>query len=259
MVGELHDVLRKLYDPRGRREGLLAVDSGTSPSQVNPGLQLDEVVEMIVSHLDPRFYARFAEPSDQDCPVSERQAARMGVEGILWNLHETPLHREDMPDPETPPSELHRALQVPEVVWMIVSFLDPRPDEEMADLAALAQCRIFHGPALDALWRHQGTIRNLIDCMPDGLWVVETVQRRKILVSTVGLNWISTDDSFVAPQSSSPSHRLGPSPSILPPRPVFRGRFVQLRVPLAGLRSVASRYPRRLSAAESRNASVAAG
>ncbi|KAJ7362832.1 hypothetical protein DFH08DRAFT_841557 [Mycena albidolilacea] len=86
-----------------------------------------------------------------------------------------------MPDPETPPSELHRALQVPEVVWMIVSYLDPRPDEEMADLAALAQCRIFHGPALDALWRHQGTIRNLINCMPDGLWVVETVQRRKIL------------------------------------------------------------------------------
>jgi hypothetical protein len=96
--------------------------------------------------------------------------------------------RKDTPDPETPSSEMHRALQVPDVVWMIVSQLDPRPHEGMAALAALARCGPFHGLALDMLWRHQETIQNLINCMPEGLWVVEQAQwTRDTLVRTMGL------------------------------------------------------------------------
>ncbi|KAF8181940.1 hypothetical protein K438DRAFT_1840671 [Mycena galopus ATCC 62051] len=56
---------------------------------------------------------------------------------------------------------------------MIVSYMHPLSSEGMAQLAALAQCNYFHSPALDALWRHQGTIRNLISCMPQDLWVVD--------------------------------------------------------------------------------------
>ncbi|KAJ7263564.1 hypothetical protein B0H12DRAFT_1321561 [Mycena haematopus] len=80
-------------------------------------------------------------------------------------------------DPEIPPSEMHRCLHVPELVWMIVSQLDPHCLEGRAALAALARCRIFHGPALDALWREQETIRNLLNCMPEDLWVDEPVHR----------------------------------------------------------------------------------
>ncbi|KAJ6494527.1 hypothetical protein C8R45DRAFT_824394 [Mycena sanguinolenta] len=72
---------------------------------------------------------------------------------------------------------MHRGLQVPEIVWMVVSQLDSRSREDMAALAALAQCRIFHDPALDALWKEQNTIRNLINCMPDDLWQVQIINR----------------------------------------------------------------------------------
>ncbi|KAF7367911.1 hypothetical protein MSAN_00856000 [Mycena sanguinolenta] len=81
-------------------------------------------------------------------------------------------------DPTIPPSQMHRGLEVPEIAWMIVSQLDRGSREGRAALAALAQCRIFHDPALDALWRGQGTIRNLIKCMPDDLWEIVPVRRR---------------------------------------------------------------------------------
>ncbi|KAJ7840654.1 hypothetical protein B0H13DRAFT_1565214, partial [Mycena leptocephala] len=66
-------------------------------------------------------------------------------------------------------------LQIAEIVRMIVSHLEPTADAR--ELAALARtCMIFHGPALDSLWRHQRTIVNLIKCMPDDLWSVETIR-----------------------------------------------------------------------------------
>ncbi|KAJ7233722.1 hypothetical protein B0H12DRAFT_167240 [Mycena haematopus] len=73
---------------------------------------------------------------------------------------------------------MHFALQISEIVHMTVSQLDPHPREfrRMA-LAALAKCRIFGEPSLDALWKHQGTIQTLIACMPDGLWVFEAISR----------------------------------------------------------------------------------
>ncbi|KAJ6505341.1 hypothetical protein C8R45DRAFT_547701 [Mycena sanguinolenta] len=67
---------------------------------------------------------------------------------------------------------MHPALQISELVQMIVLPLDPlsRGPGGMVPLAALAQCKIFHEPALDALWRYQTTIRNLINCMPADIW-----------------------------------------------------------------------------------------
>ncbi|KAF8181937.1 hypothetical protein K438DRAFT_1840668 [Mycena galopus ATCC 62051] len=70
---------------------------------------------------------------------------------------------------------------------MIVSYMHPLSSEGMAQLAALAQCNYFHSPALDALWRHQGTIQNLISCMPQDLWVVDMVYGTLNVVSGIGL------------------------------------------------------------------------
>ncbi|KAF7367899.1 hypothetical protein MSAN_00854700 [Mycena sanguinolenta] len=76
---------------------------------------------------------------------------------------------------------MNRALDISEIVQVIVSQLDdPRTrgiagTGRMFQLAALAQCRIFHEPALDALWRQKNTIRNLFNCMSDGLWACEVV------------------------------------------------------------------------------------
>ncbi|KAJ6459883.1 hypothetical protein C8R45DRAFT_542086 [Mycena sanguinolenta] len=69
--------------------------------------------------------------------------------------------------------EMHRSLRIPEIILQICSHLNPDPRAGAADLAALARtCRIFHDPALDALWWEQDTIMNLMRCMPD-VW--ETV------------------------------------------------------------------------------------
>ncbi|KAJ7604232.1 hypothetical protein FB45DRAFT_1083102 [Roridomyces roridus] len=60
---------------------------------------------------------------------------------------------------------MHRALQIPE----IVSLVSRCAGED--SLAALARtCRAFCEPALDLLWEEQDMLRNLLHCMPDGLW-----------------------------------------------------------------------------------------
>ncbi|KAJ6453917.1 hypothetical protein C8R45DRAFT_1112181 [Mycena sanguinolenta] len=69
---------------------------------------------------------------------------------------------------------MHRSLRIPEIISQIFSHLDPDPGAGAADLAALARtCRIFHDPALDALWWEQDTIMNLMRCMPD-VWKTPT-------------------------------------------------------------------------------------
>ncbi|KAJ7502707.1 hypothetical protein B0H11DRAFT_1989739 [Mycena galericulata] len=69
--------------------------------------------------------------------------------------------------------EMHRSLHIPEIVTEICSHLDPSPGVESADLAALARtCQIFQDIALDALWKSQDTIVNLIMCMPNDLWEI---------------------------------------------------------------------------------------
>ncbi|KAJ6505305.1 hypothetical protein C8R45DRAFT_1209093 [Mycena sanguinolenta] len=113
-------------------------------------------------------------------PEPEFELLQTYITQMLQGLYATrPVPGASSPDvdPEIPPSEMHRGLQVPEIVWMVVSQLD-RSQAGTAALAALAQCHIFHGPALDALWREQFTIRNLINCMSEGLWVIEMVDGR---------------------------------------------------------------------------------
>ncbi|KAJ7741158.1 hypothetical protein DFH07DRAFT_1064025 [Mycena maculata] len=73
---------------------------------------------------------------------------------------------------------MHRALEILEVVEMICEQIiwagRWSPSDSPRDLAVLARtCTVFCNPALNILWRHQGTIMNLLKCMPDDLWKIE--------------------------------------------------------------------------------------
>ncbi|KAJ7171374.1 hypothetical protein C8R46DRAFT_1349375 [Mycena filopes] len=73
---------------------------------------------------------------------------------------------------------MHRTLLIPEIVGAVFEYLDPTRTEDVQtqELAALARtCTDFQDIALDALWRYQDGILNLIRCMPADLW--ETVDR----------------------------------------------------------------------------------
>ncbi|KAJ7171340.1 hypothetical protein C8R46DRAFT_948407 [Mycena filopes] len=75
---------------------------------------------------------------------------------------------------------MHRTLLIPEIVGAVFEYLDPTrtedSDVQTQELAALARtCTDFHDIALDALWRCQDGILNLIRCMPADLW--ETFDR----------------------------------------------------------------------------------
>ncbi|KAJ6480586.1 hypothetical protein C8R47DRAFT_1136238 [Mycena vitilis] len=64
---------------------------------------------------------------------------------------------------------MHAGLGIPEIVDLIVSALNV--DCETGDLAALSRTNvIFSEPALDVLWKKQGSIMNLIRCFPADLW-----------------------------------------------------------------------------------------
>ncbi|KAF7373387.1 hypothetical protein MSAN_00548300 [Mycena sanguinolenta] len=73
---------------------------------------------------------------------------------------------------------MHRALGIVEVVEMICEELGPEPGlssrkrhARRSDLARLARASsTFLNPALNVLWRHQGTILNLLKCMPSDVW-----------------------------------------------------------------------------------------
>ncbi|KAF8206104.1 hypothetical protein K438DRAFT_1756825 [Mycena galopus ATCC 62051] len=70
-------------------------------------------------------------------------------------------------------SHLHRALQILEIVQMICEEIAPEKDVGQSDwshVATLARaCTFFLHPPLDVLWRSQGTITNLLRCIPDDL------------------------------------------------------------------------------------------
>ncbi|KAJ7918809.1 hypothetical protein B0H13DRAFT_2321119 [Mycena leptocephala] len=71
---------------------------------------------------------------------------------------------------------MHPALQVVELVEIIcaqVAEARPPHASESRSLARLARtCTIFLNPALNVLWRHQGTILNVLRCMPSDLWCI---------------------------------------------------------------------------------------
>ncbi|KAJ6449915.1 hypothetical protein C8R47DRAFT_1084606 [Mycena vitilis] len=64
---------------------------------------------------------------------------------------------------------MHRSLYIAEIRLLIVSELDPV--QESNALAVLARTStFFHHIALDALWREQGTIMNVLRCIPADVW-----------------------------------------------------------------------------------------
>ncbi|KAJ7475050.1 hypothetical protein FB451DRAFT_1397921 [Mycena latifolia] len=82
---------------------------------------------------------------------------------------------------------MHRALEIPEMVGEIVEKLCagrlPLRRDDLRDLFALARTStIFCNPALDVLWRHQDTILNLIQCMPDGLLDIALIEGQTSIV-----------------------------------------------------------------------------
>ncbi|KAJ7214899.1 hypothetical protein GGX14DRAFT_609692 [Mycena pura] len=73
---------------------------------------------------------------------------------------------------------MHRALQIPEIVYLICSQISPERRSSRGrrfrcypDLAALARTsKTFLNPALDSLWKYQDTFAHILRCMPDNLW-----------------------------------------------------------------------------------------
>ncbi|KAF7335589.1 hypothetical protein MVEN_02213200 [Mycena venus] len=76
---------------------------------------------------------------------------------------------------------MHRCLQIPEIVDMVFSQLDPRISSDpwpaatpFRDLSVVARtCTTFQGPALDYLWSSAPLERFLIRCAPSDIWDVE--------------------------------------------------------------------------------------
>ncbi|KAJ7647962.1 hypothetical protein FB45DRAFT_894875 [Roridomyces roridus] len=67
---------------------------------------------------------------------------------------------------------MHPALATPELAQLICEKLqEPEPVCREGTLASLAvTCRALREPALDALWRTQRGIQNIIKCLPSHLW-----------------------------------------------------------------------------------------
>jgi hypothetical protein len=82
---------------------------------------------------------------------------------------------------------MHRALQILEVVEEICSHVVPNQPGRHT-LASLARtATLFQDPALNILWRWQGTFAHILRCMPEDLWNVPVREGSvNILVSVQG-------------------------------------------------------------------------
>jgi hypothetical protein len=90
-------------------------------------------------------------------------------------------------------------LKIAELVGIIFSHLDRTPHQDSGALAALARTSTgFQHTALDALWRTQYTLMNLINCMPSDLW--EKVENK--LVSNLRARITSGDPSYLLASNS---------------------------------------------------------
>ncbi|KAJ7166951.1 hypothetical protein C8R46DRAFT_996634, partial [Mycena filopes] len=83
---------------------------------------------------------------------------------------------------------MHPALQIAEVVELICAEVVP-PDDQFCvhasqTLARLARTSsIFLDAALGILWRHQGSLVNLIRVMPDDLWTIDEHGAQRLEIS----------------------------------------------------------------------------
>jgi hypothetical protein len=65
---------------------------------------------------------------------------------------------------------MHLSLQITEILTNIFdSYNDETPDKITLRNLALV-CKIFHEPALDALWKFQQSIWTLLKTFPGDLW-----------------------------------------------------------------------------------------
>ncbi|KAJ7060559.1 hypothetical protein C8F01DRAFT_1143104 [Mycena amicta] len=66
---------------------------------------------------------------------------------------------------------MHPSLLIAEVVDIIFDNLDAKSPESRRALVALVKtCKSFSEPALDALWREQDTLDNVLKCLPKESW-----------------------------------------------------------------------------------------
>ncbi|KAJ7757336.1 hypothetical protein DFH07DRAFT_1025368 [Mycena maculata] len=147
-------------------------------------------------HLDLQVaeVLRFMQVADQNpmvFPPHEYTLLHQNVATMLRSLHDALLPappnvtmtiEPDGPLPEPESREMHHGLRIPEIVSMIVSHIDPTSREGCGDLAALARTAMtFLDPALGLLWQHQWTILHLIQCMPEDVWEIQTVQWQRAM------------------------------------------------------------------------------
>ncbi|KAJ7479586.1 hypothetical protein FB451DRAFT_1365354 [Mycena latifolia] len=75
--------------------------------------------------------------------------------------------------PSSPAAGMHRCLDIIELVVLveiICSYLFLLPRGEKALVALARTCKKLQGPALNRLWRNQNTLRNILSCMPPGVF-----------------------------------------------------------------------------------------
>ncbi|KAJ7647901.1 hypothetical protein FB45DRAFT_894727 [Roridomyces roridus] len=87
---------------------------------------------------------------------------------------------------------MHPCLEIPELVENIVSQLGQDPEKNLGSLAALARtARVLQDAALDALWRTQSSVLNVLRCMPSDLFedvlvdgVLTSLTPRRIILAS---------------------------------------------------------------------------
>ncbi|KAJ7156393.1 hypothetical protein C8R46DRAFT_1295215 [Mycena filopes] len=100
-----------------------------------------------------------------------------GVLQAIWMYRNHPELEVLLPQVGHPTTEQLReagmALQIPEVLSLILGSLHTRPKSKSIRALAVAArtCKVFSEPALDTLWEHQSTIMNVLDCVPGEAWV----------------------------------------------------------------------------------------
>ena len=70
---------------------------------------------------------------------------------------------------------MHRALEIPEILFIICSFAD-RPCRKGDVLRLALTCRGFLEPALDVLWREVYNLEHFLKCFPSDVWTQEDTE-----------------------------------------------------------------------------------
>jgi hypothetical protein len=102
---------------------------------------------------------------------------------VTRHITVTPLFFRHRHHPTIVLAEMHRCLQILEIVELVLSHLDPSSligvlhlPFPYRDLAMAARtCTAFQGPALDRLWSSTDLFKLLTRCMPSDLWAIDVV------------------------------------------------------------------------------------